>query len=134
MIVLDASALVDWLVQSPDRGAAVGERMRSASSLHSVDHVYVEIVSALRRKLARRELTTARADLALGDLRETRIRRHSARPLTARMWELHHALSAYDAAYVALAESLSVPLITTDGRLARSSGHAALIEEARTPR
>jgi predicted nucleic acid-binding protein len=44
------------------------------------------------------------------------------------MWSLRHNITAYDAAYVALAESLDVPLLTRDRRLAKSSGHAARIE------
>ena len=44
------------------------------------------------------------------------------------MWAIRQNLSAYDAGYVALAELLNVPLLTRDGRLARSSGHAARIE------
>ena len=131
MIVLDASALADWLLGTEGRGRAVGARIRAATSVHSVDLVYVEVVSVLRRKLARREMTTARADAALELLAQTRLRRHSTRPLLPRMWALRSALSAYDAAYVALAESLRVPLVTTDGRLARSSAHAATIDEAR---
>ena len=133
MIVLDAAALADWLLGTERLGLAVGARIRAATSLHSVDLVYVEVVSVLRRKLARRDMTKARADAALELLAQTRLRRHSARPLLPRVWALRSVLSAYDAAYVALAESLRVPLVTTDGRLARSSGHSATIDEARSP-
>jgi predicted nucleic acid-binding protein len=49
------------------------------------------------------------------------------RALLSRVWELRENVSAYDACYVALAEGLSVPLLTLDARLARSSGHDAEI-------
>ena len=53
--------------------------------------------------------------------------RHPVAPLTQRIWALRQNLTAYDAAYVALAEALGVPLLTRDLRLSRSSGHAATI-------
>ena len=54
--------------------------------------------------------------------------RYSHRALIVRVWQLRQNLTAYDAAYVALAEALAVPLLTRDAPLARSSGHSARIE------
>lgn len=130
MIILDASALTDWLLGTVGRGPAVEEEMRRARLLHTLDLAYVEVVSALRRKAARRELSDRRAREALGDLVATPVRRHAAAPLAERIWELRASHSAYDAAYVALAEALSMPLVTTDQRLGRSRGHKARIVEA----
>jgi predicted nucleic acid-binding protein len=127
VIVLDAAALVDWLLQSPERGRAVAERMLRARSLNTLELAFVEVVSALRRKLARAELGGERAELALADLAATPIRRHAAAPLSPRIWALRETHTAYDAAYVALAELLRAPLVTTDARLARSRGHRAEI-------
>jgi predicted nucleic acid-binding protein len=62
------------------------------------------------------------------DLRSLPITETSHLALVSRMWELRHSITAYDAAYVALAEHLDVPLITCDGKLARSHGHNAKIE------
>ncbi|HVE70624.1 MAG TPA: type II toxin-antitoxin system VapC family toxin [Thermoanaerobaculia bacterium] len=56
------------------------------------------------------------------------ITRHPIEVLVPRMWFLRQNITAYDASYVALAESLNLPLITRDARLARSTGHAARIE------
>lgn len=107
--------------------AAVAARATAARSVHVIDMAYAEVMSAFRQKALRAELTMERADLALGSLAQLRLRRHSVRPLVLRIWELRSTHSAYDAAYVALAEALDAPLVTTDGRLARSAGHRAEI-------
>ena len=130
MIVLDASALVDWLLRTPSRGPEVARRMRSGRFLHTLDMADVEVVSALRRKARRGELDERRARSALEDLAATRLRRHDAAPLALRIWALRRTHSAYDAAYVALAEGLAAPLVTTDSRLARSRGHRAVVLDA----
>jgi predicted nucleic acid-binding protein len=104
--------------------------MADARVLHSLDFVQLEVLSALRRRVARGLLTEPRADAAVFDLGSLPLRRHHAFPLTRRVWQLRAALSPYDAAYVALAEALSAPLLTTDKRLASSSGHRARIVAA----
>lgn len=105
--------------------AAVAARATAARSVHVVDMAYAEVLSAFRQKARRGELTMARADLAIDALAQLRLRRHSVRPLLPRIWALRSTHSAYDAAYLALAEALVAPLVTTDGRLARSGGHRA---------
>jgi predicted nucleic acid-binding protein len=130
MIVIDASALVDWLLGTRGLAGAVSSRLRSATSLHSIDLAYIEVVSAFRRKATLGELPSRRAEQALAALLDLPIRRHSTAPLTPRIWQLHATHSSYDAAYVALAETLRAPLLTTDQRLAHSHGHAASIVEA----
>ncbi len=65
---------------------------------------------------------------ALEDLASARISKYPHTPLVARIWELRGNLTAYDAAYVALAEVLDAPLVTTDGRLAQAPGHRARVE------
>jgi predicted nucleic acid-binding protein len=130
LIVLDASALADRLLGTAGRGTAVAEEMRKARFLHTLDFAYVEVVSAMRRKAARGDLSNRRARQALSDLAAAPIMRHPAAPLAERIWDLRASHSAYDAAYVALAEALSMPLLTTDHRLARSTGHGARIVEA----
>lgn len=54
--------------------------------------------------------------------------RYPHAPFVGRAWALRENITAYDAAYVALAEALDAPLLTTDGRLARSTGHNARME------
>jgi predicted nucleic acid-binding protein len=69
-----------------------------------------------------------RAEQALADLDGLRIVRHPHQPYVPRIWQLRDSLTAYDAAYVALAEALEAPLITRDGRMASAHGHRAKIE------
>ena len=128
MIVVDASALVDMILQTPiaarleQRLAAMGE------TLHAPHLVDVEVAHALRRHAASGVITAARGRQALTDLAELRLERYPHQPIIARVWELRNNLSAYDAAYVALAEALDAPLVTRDRRLANAPGHRAQIE------
>ena len=127
MIVLDASAIIDWLLDSPQRGPAISEWLVRIRHPHTLDFADIEVVSTLRRKTMIRELTERRAQQALDDLFNTRLRRHRVAPLAGRAWELRHTHNPYDAGYVALAEALDIPLLTTDGPLSRSGGHQATI-------
>jgi predicted nucleic acid-binding protein len=130
VIVLDASALADWLLRTPGLGPAVAGRMRHARFLHTLDFAFVEVVAAVRGKLLRGELSPRRGNEAVSDLLAAPVRRHEAGPLAPRVWALRETLSPYDAAYVALAEVLRMPLVTTDRRLARSHGHVAQVVDA----
>jgi predicted nucleic acid-binding protein len=127
VICVDASALVDWLLGAPGRGAAVDRRLLEAGAAHTLDLAAVEVASAFRRMVRTGDMEAARAEEALGDLVVAPLRWHPATPLTARMWDLRHSHSPFDAAYLALAEVLDMPLVTTDGRLARSRGHSATV-------
>lgn len=82
----------------------------------------LEVVSALRRLCAAGTLTAERAEAAVIDLRDLRVQRVSHRPLLARCWELRKNVTVYDAAYIALAESLDASLLTADRRLLDAPG------------
>lgn len=127
MIVLDASALIDWLLLTPETGPAVARTIDRDRPARTLDLATVEVLSALRRKVSRGELEASRAEEALLDLTEARIGRHRASPLARRIWELRSTLSPHDAAYVALAEGIGAPLVTTDRRLVRAGGHRATV-------
>jgi predicted nucleic acid-binding protein len=88
------------------------------SELHVPEHFHVEVLSALRRYSVRGELTELRAAQALAALRELRAITYPVLALVAGIWDLRAALTAYDAAYLALARRLGVALVTLDEGLA----------------
>ena len=123
LIVIDASAIVDALLGNGDLRAELGRY-----ELHAPVSVDAEVLHALRRKWKAKLLTDDDAVSALDAFKAVEITRHPVQPLVDRMWFLRNNITAYDAGYVALAESLNLPLLTRDWRLAHSSGHAATIE------
>ena len=116
-VVVDASALVDALLID---GAA--RACLARCSLHAPELVDAELLSVLRRLVLAGQLQEAQALLALETAEKLGLRRHPTRTLWPRAWQLRSNLSAYDALYVALAEELSLPLLSSDGRLARAPG------------
>lgn len=128
MIVLDASAAIDWLLRTP-AGQRIEQRIYARrETLHSVHLLDVEFAQVLRRMVRDGTLTLSRAEEAIEDMAALRIVRYAPVLLLPRIWRLRNNLSAYDAAYVALAEKLHAPLITRDRRMAAAPGHAASVE------
>ena len=128
MIVLDASAAIDWLLQTA-AGQRIEQRIYSHNeSLHAPHLLDLEVGQVLRRLVREDLVSNDRADQAIEDLLDLRITRYPHFVLLSRIWQLRHNLSAYDAAYVVLAEQLGARLLTRDGRLASASGHTAAIE------
>ncbi len=128
MIVLDASAAIEWLLQSP-AGIKIDNRIFSLSeSLHAPHLLDVEVAQVLRRYVREKIITAERGQEALEDLADLPLNRYPHDFLIPRVWELRATLTAYDAVYVALAELLIAPLLTCDGGIASSSGHSANVE------
>ncbi len=129
MIVLDASAAIEWLIKSP-AGTKVDRRLFSFPpvSLHVPHLLDVEIAQVLRRYVREKVMTASRGEEALQDLHDLPLNRYPHDILMRRVWELRAVLTAYDAAYVALAELLDAPLITCDRKIALTSGHRATVE------
>jgi predicted nucleic acid-binding protein len=128
MIVLDASALVELLLNTA-AGQTIATRIAEpALGLHVPHLADIEVTQALRRYANDGELAAVDAAIALDDLRSLDLQRHAHEPLLERVWELRRNLSAYDAVYVALAEVLDTVLLTCDRRLARAPGMARRVE------
>jgi predicted nucleic acid-binding protein len=129
MIVIDASAILEVLLVTP-AGVRILDRIFSTTeeSLHAPQLLDLEVTQVLRRYCTAGELDPERARQALGDLTDLAITRYPHPPFLPRIWELRHNVTAYDAAYVALAEVLAAPLLTGDVRLAAAPGHDATIE------
>lgn len=122
MIVLDASAVVELLLDTTV-GRRVGILIADpAVALHVPHLLDVEVTSALRRMVRDRVLDADAAGTALDDLRELDLQRHSHEPLLDRAWALRDKVSTYDAMYIALAEALDATVITCDARLQRAKG------------
>lgn len=127
MIVVDASVAATALLDDDADGAVVRARLRG-SELGAPELIDLEVLSVIRRLLAAGQITETRATQARSDLEDLPILRAPHRPLLGRCWELRDNLSAYDAAYVALAEALNSTFVTGDARLARSPGPTCDIE------
>lgn len=128
MIVIDASALLEVLLGT-GTGARVEDRLLSrGESLHAPHLLDVEVAQVLRRYAAAGELTPERGWEALRDLADFPLHRYPHDVLLPRIWELRHNVTAYDGAYLALAEGLAAPLVTCDARLRSAPGHGAKVE------
>lgn len=128
MIVVDASAVLDFLLNGAAAEALAARFSGPRASMHAPHLLDVEVAHALRRRERAGELDDRRAAEALSDFLDLSIVRYPHDLLLPRAWSLRHAITAYDAMYVALAEGLGAPLITRDRRLARAHGHRATVE------
>lgn len=127
MIVLDASAAVELLLNTA-AGRRIAARLTPGEVIHCPHLIDIEITQTLRRLVACAEITRDRATLALAHWSSIDIERYPHVPFLDRIWAMKENFSAYDAAYVALAEILRAPLITGDERLANAPGASARIE------
>jgi predicted nucleic acid-binding protein len=128
VIVLDASAAIEWLLQTA-AGARVEDRIFSrAATLHAPHLFDVEVAQVLRRYVGAGLVTASRGHEALEDLLDLPLTRYPHDLFLERVWELRGNLTAYDAVYVALAEALAAPLVTCDRKIATAAGHAARVE------
>ena len=116
--VVDASALVE-LVLNTERGSRVADALRDAA-LAVPAHADAEVLSAVGRLVRAREVSAARAQRAFGSLAQAPMHRHAVHPLLDAAWGLRKMVALRDAIYVALAQRLSAPLVTTDAALSRA--------------
>ena len=117
MIVLDASVVIEVLLQT-DAATAVADRILAPNeTLHAPHLIDLEVAQVLRRYVRRGELKADRAQRALEVMVEFPLTRYDHEPLLGRIWELRDNVTAYDAAYIALAEGLDATLVTRDRKL-----------------
>jgi predicted nucleic acid-binding protein len=128
VIILDASAAIEWLLQTP-AGIRVDKRIFSPQvPLHAPHLLDIEVAQVLRRYVRDKTIAAQRGQEALEDLGDLPLNRYPHDFLIPRVWELRATLTAYDAVYVALAELLDAPLLTCDRKVASAPGHHAAVE------
>jgi predicted nucleic acid-binding protein len=125
MMVLDASLALELALRSAKGAMATRMILREGEELHAPHLIDIEFTHTLRRMVREKEVDPGAAQQTLDDFLDFALERHAHTTFLPRIWLLRNALSAYDAAYVALAESLAAPLLTCDARLSRSHGHHA---------
>ncbi|SRR5579871_3785704 len=128
MMVPDASAVVYGLLRQPGSKSATDRMFAADAQLHAPHLLDLEVIQTLRKLERAGDLDRDRVAVLLDDYAHLPITRYSHVLFISRIWELRRNLTAYDSAYVALAESLGVPLVTRDKRLAAAPGHRARIE------
>lgn len=121
LLVIDASAIVTLLTDAGPAGEWVTSAV-SGSSLAAPELMQYEASNILRRHSTAGLLDSSVATMAHRDLVDLPVDLYPYQVVGERVWRLRHNLTAYDAAYVAVAEALAAPLVTLDSRLARASG------------
>jgi predicted nucleic acid-binding protein len=128
MLVVDASAIVDLILDMPPHAASIAQRLRAQPLLAAPHLLDAEVAAALRNRVLRGKLPSSGALAAIEDLLALSIERFPHAPLLSRAFALRDNASLYDALYLALAETLEAPLLTRDRRLAGVPGVAVRVE------
>lgn len=127
MLILDTSAAIHALLHRPGNPDLL-RRLAAEPILGAPHLIDIEVLHALRRMVRMGEITEDQAADVRTDFDDLPLVRYPHTGVADRIWALRHNLTAYDAAYVALAEMIDCPVITSDERLAKVSGHSARVE------
>lgn len=128
MIVADASVIIEVILRTAGSERVAARLLDERETLHAPHLLDIEVAQVLRRYVARQDLPEDRARKALSLLGAFPLTRYSHEPLLERIWELRANITAYDAAYVALAEALGAVLLTRDAKLASAPAAARVAE------
>jgi predicted nucleic acid-binding protein len=128
VIVVDASVAIEISLATGE-GRKIQKQLRASNDvLGAPELIDLEVLQVLRRQARRNEIDAEQADGAVGIFDGLPIERFSHSPLRARIWALRENLTAYDAAYFALAELLDAPLWTRDEKFRAVPGHRVRVE------
>jgi predicted nucleic acid-binding protein len=128
VIVVDASAALELLLNTPLAPQVASRLFSRGETLHAPHLIDLEVAQVLRRWERAGAIAAARAEEAFEDLADLPLIRYPHQLLLPRVWALRHNATAYDAAYLALAEAIGATLVTRDAALAAIPGHAARVE------
>jgi predicted nucleic acid-binding protein len=127
VLVVDTSAVIAVLAPT-EPNASLARRLVQDGDLQAPHLLDIEFLHTLRRLTFTEKLSQRRADDVRADFRDLPISRYPQFPFSDRIWQLRHNLTPYDAASVALAETLAAPLVSCERRMAGASGHSARVE------
>jgi predicted nucleic acid-binding protein len=128
VIVVDASALIEVLLNTPVASIVSARIFDEGETLHAPHLVDVEVGQVIRRYALAGALTADRGRQALEDLAAVPMTRYPHDLFLSRIWQMRHSMTAFDAAYVALAEALEAPLVTRDARLGATARRLVRVE------
>jgi predicted nucleic acid-binding protein len=131
-LVADASAIVDLLAGAPS-ASAIAAALAPFPEIDVPEHFHVEAISALRGMLFRGDIAADHAERALQLLPELRVVRHPVEPLARSIWSMRETLTAYDAAYLAVAQNIDAKLLSTDRGLAAAARQEQRLIEITAP-
>lgn len=127
-VVVDSSVLIAAMTDTTALGADARDRIDHAQSTHLPHGADLEVLHVLRGLWLRGVVDDEGASYGLAAYRAMRLVRHPHEDLLARIWQLRGSVTAYDAAFVALAEALDVPMLTADVRLLGANGPRSKFE------
>jgi predicted nucleic acid-binding protein len=128
VIVVDASVLANMLLYGDERGRRARAVLGRDTEWAAPEHWKAEVFSVVRGLTLGRKIKEEQGARAVDRLPLLGVDHVSLDELLPRMWQLRAGISGYDAAYVALAEARAIPLVTSDGRLARAATSYCRVE------
>jgi predicted nucleic acid-binding protein len=126
LIVVDASALICLLLNNPPAQAGAVQRRLRGETVHAPHLIDLEVTQTLRRLVLIGNVSVTQASAALGNLALFPLMRHPHYHLLGRVWQLRSNVTAYDAIYLALADSMNASVVTLDARMARAGVSTAI--------